>query len=84
MEPFYISLVYLNHFLYFPDAFVGGVIGLVLAYVCYRQHYPPLTHSSCHRPSVSLHQVSAPKKEEPEANENTDSLMHESMTEGPV
>ncbi|XP_041424492.1 phospholipid phosphatase 4 L homeolog isoform X1 [Xenopus laevis] len=69
---------------HWQDSFIGGVIGLILANLCYRQHYPPLTHSSCHRPSVCLRQVAPQKKEEPTPMENTEGLMHEGLTEGPV
>uniref|UniRef100_A0A8C3AUA2 Phospholipid phosphatase 4 n=1 Tax=Cyclopterus lumpus TaxID=8103 RepID=A0A8C3AUA2_CYCLU len=39
---------------HWQDAFVGGVIGLLFAYVCYRQHYPPFLHMDCHLPYASL------------------------------
>uniref|UniRef100_A0A3Q2D6V9 Phospholipid phosphatase 4 n=1 Tax=Cyprinodon variegatus TaxID=28743 RepID=A0A3Q2D6V9_CYPVA len=32
------------------NAFVGGVIGLLFAYISYRQHYPPFLHTDCHLP----------------------------------
>uniref|UniRef100_A0A8C7FXF3 Phospholipid phosphatase 4 n=1 Tax=Oncorhynchus kisutch TaxID=8019 RepID=A0A8C7FXF3_ONCKI len=48
---------------HWQDAFVGGVIGLLFAYICYRQHYPPFLHMDCHLPYASLakapHHVSA-------------------------
>uniref|UniRef100_A0A672H3T2 Phospholipid phosphatase 4 n=1 Tax=Salarias fasciatus TaxID=181472 RepID=A0A672H3T2_SALFA len=39
---------------HWQDAFVGGVIGLLFAYICYRQHYPPFLHTDCHLPYASL------------------------------
>uniref|UniRef100_A0A3B4AYU0 Phosphatidic acid phosphatase type 2/haloperoxidase domain-containing protein n=1 Tax=Periophthalmus magnuspinnatus TaxID=409849 RepID=A0A3B4AYU0_9GOBI len=43
---------------HWQDAVVGGVIGLLFAYICYRQHYPPFLHTDCHLPYASL--ASAP------------------------
>lgn len=78
----------LSHFLLFSDAFVGGVIGLLFAYICYRQHYPPFLHTDCHLPYASLALCTtrhAPVSQEvPQATDNATSLPLEGITEGPV
>uniref|UniRef100_A0A3Q2GM76 Phospholipid phosphatase 4 n=1 Tax=Cyprinodon variegatus TaxID=28743 RepID=A0A3Q2GM76_CYPVA len=43
------------------NAFVGGVIGLLFAYISYRQHYPPFLHTDCHLPYASLARKQAEK-----------------------
>ncbi|XP_017318682.1 phospholipid phosphatase 4 [Ictalurus punctatus] len=73
---------------HWQDAFVGGVIGLLFAYICYRQHYPPFLHTDCHLPYASLALCTtrhAPVSQEvPQATDNATSLPLEGITEGPV
>lgn len=76
-----------NHNLFITDAFVGGVIGLFFAYICYRQHYPPFLHIDCHLPYASLaaaagHNIPT-TQDQPQPTDNA-SLPLEGMTEGPV
>lgn len=74
-------------FVNFADAFVGGVVGLLFAYVCYRQHYPPFLHLDCHMSYASLaavaHVPSHPE-DDPQPTDNTTSLPLEGLSEGPV
>ncbi|XP_035125166.1 phospholipid phosphatase 4 isoform X3 [Callithrix jacchus] len=65
-------------------SFVGGVIGLIFAYICYRQHYPPLANTACHKPYVSLRVTASLKKEERPTADSAPSLPLEGITEGPV
>ncbi|EPY74698.1 hypothetical protein CB1_001907016 [Camelus ferus] len=66
------------------DSFVGGVIGLIFAYICYRQHYPPLANTACHKPYVSLRVPTSLKKDERPPADSAPSLPLEGVTEGPV
>ncbi|XP_029608022.1 phospholipid phosphatase 4-like [Salmo trutta] len=73
---------------HWQDAFVGGVIGLLFAYICYRQHYPPFLHMDCHLPYASLakapHLVSAHGNPLVLPTENTTSMPLKGLTVGPV
>uniref|UniRef100_A0A8C0H4P6 Phospholipid phosphatase 4 n=1 Tax=Chelonoidis abingdonii TaxID=106734 RepID=A0A8C0H4P6_CHEAB len=69
---------------HWQDAFVGGIIGLIFAYICYRQHYPPLGNMACHKPYVSLLVQTSTKKEERPTADNATGLPLEGITEGPV
>uniref|UniRef100_A0A8C8SI68 Phospholipid phosphatase 4 n=1 Tax=Pelusios castaneus TaxID=367368 RepID=A0A8C8SI68_9SAUR len=69
---------------HWQDAFVGGIIGLIFAYICYRQHYPPLGNMSCHKPYISLLVQTSVKKDERPTADNATGLPLEGITEGPV
>ncbi|XP_049456935.1 phospholipid phosphatase 4 isoform X3 [Epinephelus fuscoguttatus] len=73
---------------HWQDAFVGGVIGLLFAYICYRQHYPPFLHTDCHLPYASLAAAAAQTplhpQDDPQPTDNATTLPLEGLTEGPV
>lgn len=78
----------MNHNFFLTDAFVGGVIGLLFAYICYRQHYPPFLHIDCHLPYATLAASAAhnmpTSQDQPQLTDNATILPLESMTKGPV
>ncbi|XP_061914628.1 phospholipid phosphatase 4-like isoform X2 [Entelurus aequoreus] len=73
---------------HWQDAFVGGVIGLLFAYISYRQHYPPFLHTDCHLAYASLtataHITPPQPQEDQRATENATTLPLEGLTEAPL
>lgn len=47
---------------HWQDVLVGSLLGFVFAWMCYRQHYPPLQDADCHRPL--RHRESVPAAQE--------------------
>ncbi|XP_037783034.1 phospholipid phosphatase 5-like [Penaeus monodon] len=45
---------------HWQDVLVGSVLGLFIAYLCYRQYYPRLTSPHCHLPYLMIPTVTRP------------------------
>ncbi|XP_074784742.1 phospholipid phosphatase 5 isoform X4 [Athene noctua] len=53
---------------HWQDVCVGSAIGFLLAYLCYRQYYPPLMDSMCHKPLLYKSKELPAHQEKPAAS----------------